>query len=135
MPKLAFEPSILTIDISRPGNRPDQIDGLALSCWWRLEQNAETGMALRFGTLDNMAIAKLDTLEGTQVSSRVSGGKSAWGGLQIEKINLQGRVLREFLEITEAHNAMNHVPNQPPRDILFMDEAEFNQQMAKYEVA
>jgi hypothetical protein len=134
MPKLALEPSILTIDTSKPGNRPDQIDGLALSHWWWLEQNAEKGMAVRFGVLDSIAMDKLDTLKGTMVSSRVSGGKSAWGGSQIEKMHPQGRVLRKFLEITEPYNVLSHASNQPLPDVLFMDEAEFNQQMAKYEV-
>jgi len=91
-------------------------------------------MAVLFGILDTMQRVKLDTLEGATASSRVSGGKSAWGGSQIEKIIPQGRVLRKFLEITKAHSVMSQTPYQPLPDVLFMDEAEFNQQMAKYEV-
>jgi hypothetical protein len=127
---------MLTIDTSSPGDQPDQINGLITNTkhWRWLEQNAETGMAVLFGVLDNMEPGKLDTLEGTMVSSRVSGGKSVWGGSQIEKKKPLGRVLRKFLESTEAYDVLSHASNRPLPDILFMDEAEFNQQMAKYEV-
>ena len=41
--------------------------------------------------------------------------------------------LGRFLEISGAHNAMDNAASQALPDVLFMDEAEFNQQMAEME--
>jgi len=41
--------------------------------------------------------------------------------------------LDQFLKTTGAIDALKNAPNQPLPDVLFMDEAEFNQQMTEYE--
>ena len=127
---------------------------------WRLVQDSETGMVALFGVLDNQFITQHTTaLLGdyfdprllhdltTELNVQVIGSSN--DGLRYTFILERGQPgfsidieaghtsmhqrLDQFLKTTRAIDALKNVPNQPLPDVLFMDEAEFNQQMTEHD--
>jgi len=126
---------------------------------WRLIQDSETGMVALFGVLDNQFITQHTTawlgdyfdprlLHDLTTVLNVQVIGSSNDGLRYTFILEKGQPefpidiedghtsmhqrLDQFLKATGAIDALKNAPNQPLPDVLFMDEAEFNQQMTEY---
>jgi hypothetical protein len=127
---------------------------------WRLVQDSETGMVALFGVLDNQFITRYTTtlLDDyfdprllhsltTELNVQVIGSSN--DGLRYTFVLGRGQPdfpidieeghtsmhqrLDQFLQTTGAMDALQDTPNRSLPDVLFMDEAEFNQQMAEHE--
>jgi signal transduction histidine kinase len=127
---------------------------------WRLVQDSQTGMVVLFGVLDQQQIATQLTNEFNEyfdsnllrdmaVELKVPVTASSNDGLRYTFLLERGKPdlsremsddhtimhqrLSKFLKIAGSRDMPNNAIQQPLPDVLFMDEAEFNQKMTEYE--
>ena len=127
---------------------------------WRLVQDSRTGMVVLFGVLDHQQIGTQLTnefdeyfdphlLRDMTVELKVQVTASSNDGLRYTFLLERGKPdlsndmdddhtimhqrLSKFLKITGSIDTPNNATKHPLPDVLFMDEAEFNQKMTEYE--